>query len=298
MQFVSSSLILFLGFQNLRFRLLHFGDRGIQTGVCSLWDEGMDSVSVLKMKIDAMIWASQAKDATIATLQRELTSALEDSRLDKAMLLESTSRSLKLEKEMQEGLVRENGLQKQLKELQAKHLRDMAEMELRHDREVESLLSSQQVLEEAEERLCAQLGDLEVEAFEQNRFFNSEISSLSSKLAARETELATALSELESLRQRRQSIKELETIDLAGQLTKSKQECDSLAIKLRDTTDELVKAKVQVTTLRHDLTAASEIGKHFSMARESHKDYHRSSTLCRAESLKWLESQRGATVPV
>ncbi len=297
MQFVSSSLILFLSFGNLRFRL-HFGDRGIQTGVCSLWDEGMDSVSVLKMKIDAMIWASQAKDATIATLQRELTSALEDSRLDRAMLTESTSRSLKLEREMQEGLARENGLQKQLKELQAKHLSDMAEMELRHDREVEKLLSSQQVLEEAEERLCAQLGDLEVEAFEQNQFFNSEISSLSSKLAARETELATALSELESLRQRRQSIKELEAIDLAGQLTKSKQECDSLAIKLRDTTDELVKAKVQVTTLRHDLTAASEIGKHFSMARESHKDYHRSRTLCRAESLKWLESQRGATVPV
>lgn len=286
-----------MGFGNLRFRL-HFGDRDIQTGVCSLGDEGMDSVSVLKMKIDAMIWASQAKDATIATLQRELTSALGDSRLDRAMLTESTSRSLKLEKEMQEGLVRENALQKQLKELQAKHLRDMAEMELRHDREVERLLSSQQVLEEAEERLCAQLGDLEVEAFEQNRFFNSEISSLSSKLAAREAELATALSELESLRQRRQSIKELETIYLAGQLTKSKQECDSLAIKLRDTTDELVKAKVQVTTLRHDLTAASKIGKHLSMARESHKDYHRSGTLCRAESLKWLESQCGATVPV
>jgi chromosome segregation ATPase len=260
----------------------------------------MESASVLKGKIDAMIRASQAKDVTIASLQQRLASAMEAWKLDKTTLAEATSRSLHLQKEVQQGLDREGGLQQQLMELQIQHQRDLAEMELRHEREIERLLSSQQVLEEAEERLCAQLGDLEAETLEQNRFFNSQFSSLSSSLAAREMELASARSELESLRQKRQSLKELETMDLAGQLSKSRHDCDAMATRLHDATHELEKVKLQAENLQRDL-ALSENRKRLSLARDVEKESSRSRGLCRADSLNWHESQLGSltgAVPV
>lgn len=63
--------------------------------------------------------------------------------------------------------------------------------------------------------MTAQLGDIEVEALQQYRFFNAESTSHSQSLAQKEEELSAVQAELDSIRKRKVSVKEPVTMNVA-----------------------------------------------------------------------------------
>eukprot|EP01018_Ginkgo_biloba_P026359 Gb_25232 [translate_table: standard] len=95
-----------------------------------------------------------------------------------------SSRAEKEELPIEEVRARNMQLEQQLKESQ------------RHENELRAQLEEMRIrlstVEEAEERLCSQLGDLEAEAVEQAQSYSREINSLKQRLTEMENLLAVA----------------------------------------------------------------------------------------------------------
>lgn len=269
--------------------------RELDSSMASLPDS-VESLQVLKKKVAVLEREAQVKASTISTLQRELESTAETLKREQSQLSEVTARNRHLERELEERISRERGLEKQIKDEEDKQNRKFVEMKLWYEKEIQTLISSLQTLEEAEERLCVQLGDLEGEAMENSRYFDSELSSLSNSLTRTNEELTSAQSEVKSLRGRELTLKELDVMDLSSQLSKAKHERDGLGIMMRETTTlfqgELEKARAQVESLKKELAMVELLGQFQTKRGRWAENDQRSFQLCRSESLSWVESQR------
>ena len=269
--------------------------REIDNSLASLPDS-WEAFQMLKKKVAVMERESQVKASTISSLQRELEYTAETLKREQSELSEVTARNRHLERELEERISRDRGLEKQIKDEEDKHNRKFGEMKLWYEKEIQTLISSLQTLEEAEERLCVQLGDLEVEAMENSRHFDSERLSSSNSLTRKNEELTLAQSELKLLRERHLTLKELDAMDLTSQLSKTKHERDGLGIRMRETTTffqgELEKARAQVESLKKELAMVELLGQFQTKRGRWAENDHGSSQLCRSESLSWLESQR------
>ncbi|PKI68687.1 hypothetical protein CRG98_010967 [Punica granatum] len=73
-------------------------------------------------------------------------------------------------------------LKKRNEELE-RELRESREREQRMEEELRRIINRLRVAEEAEERLCSQLGELEAEAVDQARVYHARILSLSEQLS-------------------------------------------------------------------------------------------------------------------
>lgn len=257
-----------------------------------LFLDTMESTSDLRELIEAMSLDSRAKDVSIAELQREIHTVSEALKLERAAHAETRALNKSLSKSVQEDRIRreERDLEKRFENEKERHDKEMADMKSWYEIEMHSLVSLVQTLEDAEERLCAQLGDLEVEAMDENRRFNSKVASLSQSLAHTEKELSLVKSELQTLRQGKLSLKEMETMDLAAQLSKCKHECD----RMKETTallqGELEKKTTEVELLTRKLTLVERHNTGVEKLR-------RPAKLCRSDSLSLLDAQRNKNRP-
>ncbi|KAG0567407.1 hypothetical protein M758_7G145500 [Ceratodon purpureus] len=260
----------------------------------ALIGDAMESVADLRRQIEFMSRDARVKDASIAKLQRELESTSAALVSEQAKHAETMARNLELERELEERIMQERGLVKQLEDQGDKHDKEMAEVKAWYENEIQRLVDSLETLEDAEERLVAQLGDLEAEAMEQNRYFNAEIGSLSQSLARKEQELASSQTELESIRQRQISLKELEAMDLAAQLLKSTNECDKMRLRTESLQGEMERVKTKASNLQQELALAKLVSSWQQENKSIQEEKIRApSQLCRSESLS-LGTQRRA----
>lgn len=246
--------------------------------------ETLETVSALKKQIEVMRENARAKDYTIAKLQRDLESATAALRAEQVKHAETMARDKELERQLQQRVKLEQALVKQMEDQDVKH--DMAKE--RYESEIQRLLALVGTLSDAEELLCSQLGDLEAEAMEQTRYFKSEIGSLSRIIVQKEQELTSVQDDLESMRQRRISVKEMETMDLAAQLSKSTQECDKLRLRTESLHEENERLKREASNLQQELAMAKLISlwqqnENKAMQEEKRRVLRR--PLCRSESL-------------
>lgn len=260
--------------------------KDLETSVPSSLDT-MESTSDLRKLIEAMSLDSRAKDVNIAELQRELHAVSEALELERAAHAETRALNKSLSEALQVHRIRreERDLEKRLESEKERHDKEMTEMKSWYENEIHSLVSLVQTLEDAEERLCAQLGDLEVEAMDENRLFNSKVASLSQSLARTEKELSLVKSELQTLRQGKLSLKEMETMDLAAQLSKYKHECDRMKETMALLQGELEKKTTEIELLTRKLIPVERHNTGVEKLR-------RPAKLCRSESLSLLEIQR------
>lgn len=254
--------------------------KDLETSV-PLFLDTMDSTSDLRKLIEAMSLDSRAKDVNIAELQRELQAVSEALELERAAHAETRALHISLSKSLRE----ERDLEKRFENEKERHDKEMTEMKSWYENEIHSLVSLVQTLEDAEERLCAQLGDFEVEAMDENRRFNTKVASLSQSLAQTEKELSLVKSELQTLRQGKLSLKEMETMDLAAQLSKYKHECDRMKEATALLQRELEKKATEIELLNRKLIP---VERHNT----SVEKLRRPAKLCRSESLGLMEHQR------
>ena len=258
-----------------------------------LVSDTMESVSDLRKQLQFMSVDARTKDASIAKLQRDLESATAALASEQAKHSETMARNRELESELEKRILHERGLVKQLEDRDEKHDKELAEVKAWYENEIQRLVSLVETLEDAEERLVAQLGDLEVESMEQYRYFNAENSSLSQSLARKEQELASSQAELESIRQRQVSLKELEAMDLAGQLLKSTNECDRMRLTTESLQEEIEKVKKEASNLQQELVLAKLVNSWQQENKTIHEEHNIRvpRPLCRSESLS-LATQR------
>ncbi|KAL5719323.1 hypothetical protein ACHQM5_012118 [Ranunculus cassubicifolius] len=88
----------------------------------------------------------------------------------------------KLDQPMNNNSEDESSLKQRNEELQ-RELKSSLEREERMREELMSTTQRLAIVEEAEERLCSQLGDLEAEAVDEARFYQTQIRSLMQKLS-------------------------------------------------------------------------------------------------------------------
>jgi len=255
----------------------------------------MEIVSDLQKEIEVMREDAQSKDDNIARLQRDLESMTAALRDEQAKHSETMARNKELERELEQRIMLEQSLVKQLEDQDDKHDKAMVEVKDWYEGEVQRLLSLVETLSDAEERLCSQLGDLEVEAIEQSRYFNAEISSLSLSLARKEQELSASQAELESMRQSKMSLKEVEAMDLAAQLSKSTDECDRMRLRTKSLQEEVERLKAEASNLQQELALAKLIScwqqKENKTIKEGRIKVSRPQ-LCRSESLSLTTQPR------
>lgn len=94
--------------------------------------------------------------------------------------------------------------------------------------------------------------------------------------------------ELESMRQRKISLKEMETMDLAAQLSKSTQECDKLRLRTESLHEENERLKREASNLQPELAMAKLISlwqQNENKAMQEDKRRVLQRPLCRSESL-------------
>lgn len=254
----------------------------------------MESVSELRKQIEFMSVEAQSKDASIAKLQQELESTSAALRSEKAKHAETMARDGELERDLEERILQERGLAKQLEDQGDKHDKEMTEVKAWYENEMQRLVSLLEILEDAEERLVAQLGDLEAEAMEQSRYLNGEIRSLSISLARKEQELASSQTEIESLRQRQVSLKELEAMDLAAQLLKSTNECDQLRLQSESLQGEVEKVRNEAANLQQELALVKLVSSWQQKEKKTTQEekIRVPSQLCRSESLSLVTQRR------
>jgi chromosome segregation ATPase len=203
----------------------------------------------------------------VARLQRELES-------ERAKHAATIARNLELERE----LLRERTVVTRLEE-------DHKNLRARYENDVQRLVRALQALEDAEERLVAQFGDLEAEAMEQNRHFNAEIHSLSQSLSKKEQDLVLSRTEIDSIRQRQVSLKELEAMDLAAELLKSSRECDRMKLQTEALQAEVERARSEATNLRQELAVAK-------LVKTIQEERSVPSQQCRSESARLVTQRR------
>lgn len=127
-------------------------------------EEEEQSKSLMQLKMEAMTWAAMAKDYTISSLERRLRQALEIA---------------KAEQERNQELGR---LLREIKEREA-----AAALELQDAKQqIEQLI-------DVEESLCVQLGNSEVDAFEEDQIHRSQIATLTARIEAQDRFIAEAL---------------------------------------------------------------------------------------------------------
>nr|PNR39436.1 hypothetical protein PHYPA_019714 [Physcomitrium patens] len=251
-----------------------------------------ETVSNLRKQIMSMAVDARLKDASIGKLQRDLESTTAALKSEQAKHAETMARNRELEKELEERILKERGLRKQLDDQGDKHNHEMTVMKTGYLNDIQRLVFALKTLEDAEERLVAQLGGLEAEFMEQNRFFNAESASLSQSLARKEQELSLAQAELELMRQSKLSLKELGTMDLAAQLSKCTHECDKMRLQTELLQGEVEKAKVEAATLQQELALAKLVNSWRSESKTIQEEKYRAPPqLCRSESLS-LDTQR------
>jgi chromosome segregation ATPase len=171
----------------------------------------------------------------------------------------------------------------------------MAEVKSRNESEIQRLVSLVGILSDAEERLVSQLAELEAEAMEQSRHFNAEIGSLSLSLARKEQELTSSQAELETMRQRKMSLKELEAMDLTAQLAKSTRECDIMRLRTESLQEEIEKLEMETGNLQQELALAKLISSWQQKEKKTiqeEKIRMKQPQLCRSESLSVAKQPR------
>ena len=224
------------------------------------WDE-------FKKGVSEPLVGDATEHFEISRLQRELE-------FERAKNAATVARNRELERE----LLRERTLVKRLEE-------DRENMRARYEDDLQRLTSTVQALEDAEERLVAQLGDLEAESMEQNRNLNAEIRSLSQSLSEKEQKLVLARAEIDAMQQRQVSIKELEVMDLAAKVLQSSRECDRMRLQADALQAELERARSEATSLRQEL-AMTKLVKTIQEERSA------PSQLCRPENARLVTQHR------
>lgn len=248
----------------------------------------MEVVSDLRRQIEVMRVDARSKDDSIAKLQRDLESMTAALTAEQAKHAETMARNRELERELEQRTKLEQGLVKQLEDQDDKHDKEMIEVKNWYEGEIQRLLSVVETLSDAEERLCSQLADLEAEAIEENRYFNAETNSLSLSLARKDQELTSSQAELESLRQRKLSLKELESMDLAAQLSKSTHECDQMRLRTESLQEEIERLKTEASNLQQELALAKLISSWQQKEKKTIQEENirvLQPQLCRSESL-------------
>lgn len=255
----------------------------------------MEIISDLQKQIEVMRVDAHSKDGNIVKLQRDLESTTTALRVEQGKHSETMARNKELERELEQRIMLEKSLVKQLEDQDDKHDKAMAEVKDLNESESQRLLSLVGILSDAEERLVSQLGELEVEAIEQNRYFNAEIGSLSLSLARKEQELTSSQAELETMRQRKMSLKELEAMDLAAQLSKSTRECDKMRLRTESLQEEIEKLKIEAGNLQQELALAKLISswqQNENKTIQEEKIRLKRPQLCRSESLSLAKQPR------
>jgi len=259
----------------------------------------MEIISDLQKQIEVMRADAHSKDDNIVKLQRDLEASTVALRAEQGKHAETRARNKELERELKQRIMLEESLVKQLEDQDDKHDKAMAEVKHRNESEIQRLVSLVGILSDAEERLVSQLGELEVEAMEQSRHFNAEIGSLSLSLARKEQELTSSHAELETMRQRKMSLKELKAVDLAAQLSKSTRECDIMRLRTESLQEEIEKVKMEAENLQQELALAKLISswqQNENKTIQEEKIRMKRPQLCRSESLslaKQPRTQRG-----
>lgn len=257
--------------------------------------DAMEIISDLQKQIEVMRVDAHSKDGNIVKLQRDLESTTVALRAEQGKHSETIARNKELERELEQRIMLEESFVRQLEDQDDKHDKAMAELKNRNESEIQRLVSLVGILSDAEERLVSQLGDLEAEAIEQSRHLNAEIGSLSLSLARKEQELTSSQAELETMRQKKMSLKELEVTDLAAQLSKSTRECDIMRLRTESLQEEIEKVKMEAGNLQQELALAKLISswqQNENKSIQEEKIRMKRPQLCRSESLSLAKQPR------
>lgn len=171
-----------------------------------------ESQSLMRMKMEAMTWAAMAKDYEISSLERRLRQALEIAKAEQ-------------ERNQQLGRL----------------LRESREREAAAALELEDANEQIRQLIDAEERLCVQLGDLEVEAIEEGRRYPSQIAALTARIEEQDKFIAEALKPFKTGQLAAQQLKLLSYVQTS---------------EFKSLTEDLEKAEEEISALQAELSEA------------------------------------------
>jgi len=284
---------MFYGWED--FRRDYGSSRELSEASVPLVGDTMEVISDLQKQIEVMRVDAHSKDGNIVKLQRDLESTTVALRAEQGKHSETIARNKELERELEQRVLFEESLVKQLENQDEKHDKAMAELKNRNESEIQRLVSLVGILSDAEERLVSQLGELEAEAIEHSRHLNAEIGSLSLSLARKEQELTSSQTELETMRQRKMSLKELEVMDHAAQLSKSTRECDIMRLRTESMQEEIEKLKMEAGNLQQELALVKLISswkQNENKTIQEEKIRVKRPQLCRSESLSAAKQPR------
>ncbi|KAJ7516188.1 hypothetical protein O6H91_22G046300 [Diphasiastrum complanatum] len=189
-----------------------------------------DHIANLKLEIQAMIWALQSKDDAIAFLNQKLQQTQTEAILYQEKTSALTSENLNLRIKDEASHARQKVLEKNL----------------------EQLMRRQSILEDAEERLCTQLADVEVETFEQIHEYKAELSKLTSELQQKEALITSLSAEIESTRAIQKASVSAET-NSSLQLAEAKSQLESLHRKHSETSASVHIAEREIVELKRTI---------------------------------------------
>ncbi|KAJ7516195.1 hypothetical protein O6H91_22G046900 [Diphasiastrum complanatum] len=202
------------------------------SSVISAAERDHEHIANLKSKMQAMLWALQSKDDAIAFLNQKLQQRQTEATLYQEKTSALTSENLNLRKELEASHARQKVLEKNL----------------------EQLMRRQSILEDAEERLCAQLADLEVETLEQSHEYKAELSKLTSELQQKEALITSLAVKIESTPAIQKASVSVE-INPSLQLAKAKSQLESLHRKHSETSASLHTAESEIIELKRTIDA-------------------------------------------
>ncbi|KAJ7516172.1 hypothetical protein O6H91_22G045600 [Diphasiastrum complanatum] len=197
------------------------------TVVSAAGEEDHDQIANLNSKIQAMMWALRSKDDAIAFLNQKLQKTQTEATVYQEKTSALTSENVNLRKELEASHARQKVLEKNL----------------------EQVMRRQSILVDAEERLCTQLADLEVETLEQSREHKAEQSNLTSQLQQKEALITSLSAEIESMRSIQKASLSVES-NLSLQLAEAKSQLESLHRKHSETSASLHAPESEIAELK------------------------------------------------